>query len=470
MEKAPVFEEQLLERKGLIMKYDLSVRNGKVVFGESVQDLEIGVKNGIIEYIGEPTGLDAAETVDAVGKIIFPGVVDTHVHFREPGPIEEEDFLTGTRSAAAGGVTSIFEHPVDVPPTTTRERFIEKRDGLAAKAYVDYGLWGGVVPGNLDQIQPMWEEGACAFKAFLCSSDPNYPMIREGVLVKALQAVKKLDSMLAVHAENDDVIKEISNGLESVTDVRQHEFIRPEYAEEEAIRRAVFLAEQADAHLHILHLSSARGAAFVRERQKAGSNVTAETCTHYLALDENDIARMGVFAIANPPVRGGGNKDRLFEELRRGTITSIISDHSPCTWEEKLRGSGDIRKLVPGINSLQLGLVLMIDELVKSGKASYNDLARWMCEGPARLMNAFPKKGSLKPGADADFVLIDPDHEWTLKKEDLFTKNNWTAFEGHKFTTSVQSVYLRGKKIYEDQSFPMGSGYGKFLPGAGRKN
>ena len=452
------------------MIYDLAVKNGKVVYGDSVQDLEIGIVNGTVKYIGEPAGLEASEVLNAAGKIVFPGVVDTHVHFREPGPAEEEDFLTGTRSAAAGGVTTIFEHPVDVPPTTTRERFIEKRDGLAEKAYVDYGLWGGVVPGNLDQIVPMWDEGACAFKAFLCSSDPNYPMIRDGDLVKTLQKVNSIDSLLAVHAENDDIIKTASQSPEPVTDVRRHEFIRPEYAEEEAIRRAAFLAAQFGAHIHILHLSSARGAAFVRQCQTEGINITAETCTHYLTLDENDIARMGVFAIANPPVRGGGNRERLFAELRRGTITSVISDHSPCTLEEKLRGDGDIRKIVPGINGLQLGLVLMIDEIVKTGKASYNDLARWMCEGPAKLMNAFPKKGSLAPGSDADFVLLDPDHEWTLKKEDLFTKNNWSAFEGHRFTTHVDSVYLRGKKIFEDNTFPMGNGYGKFISGKGRKN
>jgi allantoinase len=448
------------------MEADLLITNGIIVTETQEAKLDIAVRNGKIIAIGEigkpPPN---AEVLDADGMTVLPGLVDPHVHFREPGPTEEEDFFTGSRAAAAGGITTVIEQPVDTPPTTTLERFLEKVDLVNGRSYVDYGLWAGVVPGNLNELQSLKEAGAWAFKAFVCSSDPLYPMINDGDLLDAMEEISRLDSILAIHAENQFIIETYAARLNAAETVRpiDHARYRPPVAELEAIHRMIFLAKYSGVRLHILHLSVAEGADLVAEARQNGQVVTVETCPHYLVIDEQALEKYGPYAKCNPPLRSKENQEKLWEALLQGKIDCIVSDHSPYTTVDKNRGHEDIRLSPPGINSLELGLPLLISEAVNPGKISMSQLANWMASAPAKLFGLYPRKGSIRIGADADFVFVDKEREWTVDAEKLETKNKWSPFNGWNVKGKVIRTMVRGKTVYLEDEFPQGPGFGELL-------
>jgi allantoinase len=450
------------------MEFDLIIHGGQVVTAEGVYSWDIGVCSGIICALGDLTGAVGAETIDASRLFILPGVVDPHCHFREPGPEDEEDFSTGTRAAAAGGVTTVLEQPVDTPPTTTVERFQEKVARIAPKSYVDYGLWGGVVPDNLDDIEKLAAAGACAFKAFIVSSDPLYPMVDDGVLLSAMLKVKPTGKLLAIHCENQAIIDFYSERLSRLDSVApiEHARSRPEVSELEAIQRVILLAKDTGVRLHVLHLSAGRGAEMVASAKLHGVPVSVETCPHYLVLTDEALNRYGPYAKCNPPLRGEDNQALLWQEMLSGKIDCLVSDHSPYTSADKARGLEDIRLSPPGIAAVELGLPLMISEGVNKNKITFSQLARLMSGNPAKLFGLYPQKGHIGVGADADFALVDPATEWVVNAEKLHTKNKWSPFDGWRIRGKVIATMVRGKIVYRDGgNFPMGPGYGIFLPG-----
>lgn len=452
--------------KGNTMKVDLVIRNGLVITEDGETGMDLAIANGRIVAMGNLEWCNGViEDINASGLAVFPGLVDTHVHFREPEPTVEEDFSTGSRAAAAGGVTTVFDQPVNEPPTVTVERFLEKKSLAQEKSYIDFGLWAGVIAGNLEQLPFLYEAGACGFKAFMCSSDPHYPMIGDGELLEAMRSIRKIKSFIAVHAESQSIIDSHTRKFASFEKVnpRDYVFSRPIIAEVEAIQRAILLAEEAGVHLHILHLSSAAGAEAVAKARKAGVWVTSETCPHYLVLDETALERYGPYAKCNPPLRDANNREKLWKLLTDGEIQCVVSDHSPYTTEDKRKGLDDIRLAPPGINALELGLPLLIHSAYHTGRVSLAQLARWMSTEPARLIGVYPRKGCIRVGADADVVLVNLDKEWTITQDQLHTKNKWSPFIGWTIRGKVVQTLVRGRTVYRDGQFPMGPGYGTFI-------
>jgi allantoinase len=450
------------------MNFDLIIHGGQVVSTQGISPWDIGVCSGKISALGDLSEAVCAERINAEGNVILPGLVDPHCHFREPGPEEEEDFSTGTRAAAAGGVTMVLEQPVDTPPTTTVKRFEEKLAGVSQKSYVDFGLWGGVVPDNLDDLEHLAASGACAFKAFIVSSDPSYPMIDDGVLLMAMERVKATGKLLAIHCENQAIINHYTERLKKLDSVApiEHARSRPEVSELEAIQRVILFAKETGVRLHVLHLSAGRGVEMVAAAKSQGVSVSVETCPHYLVLTEEDLNRYGPYAKCNPPLRDENNQALLWQEMLAGRIDCLVSDHSPYTSADKARGLDDIRLAPPGIAAVELGLPLMVSEGVNKKKITFSQLARLMSENPAKLFGIYPQKGWIGVGADADFAWVDPTAEWVVDARILHTKNKWSPYDGWQIKGKVTATMVRGKMVYRDGGyFPKGPGYGIFLPG-----
>jgi len=448
------------------MQIDVLIKNANVVTETQEKLMDLAVHDGKIIAMGEINARESAkEIIDAKGLTILPGLVDPHVHFREPGPNEEEDFFTGSRAAAAGGVTTVLEQPVDTPPTTTLERFQEKVDIAKQRSYVDFGLWAGVVPGNLKDLADLKSAGAWAFKAFICGSDPLYPMVDDGTLLEAMREINRLDAMIAIHAENNAIIEWYNERLNQAKKVRPIEHVRsrPVVAELEAIQRCILLAKDTGVRLHILHLAAAPGADLVDQARQDGYNFTVETCPHYLILTDQALENSGPYAKCNPPLRDAENQAHLWQGLLNGKINCIVSDHSPYTTQDKKKGLEDIRLAAPGINGLELGLPLMLDHAVLNGRANLIQLAEWMATNPAKLFGLYPKKGSIQIGADADLVFIDLDDEWVVDPAELETKNKWSPFSGWTLKSRVISTFVRGKPVFHEGEFPQGPGFGLAL-------
>lgn len=445
---------------------DLVIRNGLIVTETGERRMDLAISGDKIAALGDLRGsFPDTPSLDASRLVVMPGLVDSHVHFREPGPNAEEDFATGSRAAAAGGVTTVLEQPVDDPPTTTLKRFEDKIALARSRSYVDFGLWAGLVPENLDELTSLHAAGACAFKAFLCSSDPTYPMIDDGALLEAMRLVGEFGALVAVHAESQSIINYYAQRLRLADHATplDHTHSRPAVAELEAIQRCILFASETGARLHILHLSAAGGADLAFEARRRGIQVSLETCPHYLVLDERALEQYGPYAKCNPPLRDASNQERLWQALLAGRIECIVSDHSPYTSEDKAKGLEDIRLAPPGINALELGLPLLLNSAVRSERVSLSQLARWMAEGPARLFGLYPHKGSIQIGADADLALVDLEQEWTVDAARLQTKNKWSPFDGWKLRGQVVQTIVRGRTVFCKGVFPQGPGYGLFL-------
>ncbi|MRS05640.1 allantoinase, partial [bacterium] len=293
-----------------------------------------------------------------------------------------------------------------------------------------------------------------------------YPMVDDGVMLRAMQKISACGKAIAIHAENQSIVECFTAMFNKLPSVRGSDYVtsRPAIAETEAIQRMIFLAKHANVNLHILHLSAAEGADLIAQAQKTGQKVTVETCPHYLVLDNKSMDVYGPYAKCNPPLREKDNQEKLWRALRNGTISCLVSDHSPYTSVDKDSGLEDIRLAPPGINGLELGLPLMISEGVHAGKATLIDLALWMSTNPAKLMGIYPQKGHISIGADADFVLVDPKKKWEVVSEKLETKNKWSPYAGWQLQGKVMQTILRGKTVYQEGTFLKGAGYGKFVP------
>ncbi len=457
-----------MHHRGMRKSIDLAVVGGVLVTEHGPQGLDLGVHEGRVVALAERGALPPAEeVVSAVGKVVLPGLVDPHVHLREPGPLAEEDFATGTMAAAAGGITTVLEQPVDTPPTATAALFAKKRAIVAPKSYADFGLWGALIPDNLEEIPGLADAGAVAFKAFLCGSDPVYPMVDDGTLLEGMRRIAQTGLLLALHCENQSIIDAATRSLtpEQRAEPISHGRCRPPISELEAVQRAILLARDAGARLHILHLGLAQGARLVEQAKRAGQAVTVETCPHYLVLSEDALRAAGPYAKCNPPLRSADQVSALWDTVASGMIDCIVSDHSPYTTEDKNKGFSDIGRAPGGINALELGLSLMLSEGLHRNRISLTEIARLMATNPAKIFGLYPKKGTLAPGADADLAIVDLDREWTVAGEHLYTKNKWTPFEGKRLRGKVSQTLVRGKTVYVEGQFPAGPGYGRDLTG-----
>lgn len=424
---------------------DLIIRGQRVVLPETIAPRSVHIREERIVFVGEYDDVvDGCELVDAGESVVMPGLVDTHVHINEPGRTEWEGFRSATLAAAAGGVTTVVDMPLNsVPPTTTLAGLFTKLEAARDECFVDVGFWGGVVPGNTAELAPMFAAGVVGFKCFLVPSGVDeFEHVTEADLREAMPELTRLGALLIVHAELPGPITEGVGG----PDYRAFLESRPRAAENEAVELMIRLSREFDTRVHIVHLSSADAIPLLREAQAEGVKITAETCPHYLHFAAEEVPAGATEFKCCPPIRERNNREELWDGLKDGTIGLIVSDHSPCPGEMKLRESGDFMKAWGGIASLQLRLPVVWTEARRRG-FSLLDLARWLCANPARQVSFEPQKGSIAVGHDADLVIWNPDIPFTVTPSLLQHRHKITPYIGEELTGVVEQTFLRGRKI-----------------------
>lgn len=444
------------------MLYDLLLRAPRAITPEGERPLSVGVAGGKILFLGPlQAEVNANEIVSLTEEVVLmPGLVDSHVHICEPGNTAWEGFLTATRAAAAGGITSLVDMPLDSLPTTvTPAALAAKRQAAQGQCHVDVGFWGGAIPGNLDEMAALHAGGVLGFKSFLCDTGmEEFPGITPEHMEDVMRLVAELGSIFIVHAENAAAMARIA----PVTTRRYAEFLasRPNGIETLAIAQVIEAARVTGARAHVLHLSCADALPMLASAMSEGVVISAETCPHYLTISAEDIADGATAAKVGPPIRGAANRARLWQGLSDGTLSMIVSDHSPCTPDMKTLDTGDFGTAWGGISSLQLGLPLIWTE-ARQHRHSLADIARWMAEAPAKLAG-LSSKGRIAVNCDADFAIFAPDERWTVDPAKLHHRHPITPYTGRTLTGVVRQTYLRGKRI--DVSGPP---QGRFLARTG---
>jgi allantoinase len=434
---------------------DLIIRGNRVVLPDSTIAASIHIGNGQIIRIRDFDDIpDDAELVEAdQGCVVMAGLVDTHVHINEPGRTDWEGFETATRAAAAGGVTTIIDMPLNsIPPTTTKNAFEEKLASAKGKCHVDVGFWGGVVPGNTGELAAMYESGVVGFKCFLIHSGvEEFPNVNEADLRDAMPELKRLNALLIVHAEVPGPIEQNAAPDRHGEPTKYQTFLasRPRATEDEAIELMIRLSREFDTRVHIVHHSSANALPALRRARVAGVKITAETCPHYLFFAAEQISDGATEFKCCPPIRERENREQLWQALREDTIQMIVSDHSPCPPDLKHRDTGDFLAAWGGISSLQLRLPIIWTEARKRGH-TLEDLTRWLCKAPADLVSLSNKKGRIEAGFDADIVIWNPEEKFSVDAQSLRHRHKVTPYVGEVLAGTVQKTFLRGKKIYDD--------------------
>jgi dihydroorotase len=434
------------------MHYDLLIKNGTLVTPKKTFKADIAVKNGKIADIGRLKKSDTADDIyDADGKHILSGIIDAHVHFRDPGLTGKEDFETGSMAAAFGGITMIADMPNTLPPTSTIEYFNEKVNIAKEKSCIDFSLFA-LLSDNLSQIEGLKKAGAIGFKVFLGTSTGDIAAPNAGVLFEQMKKCASLGMRIGVHAENG----EINSHFTSLCKNKSPDGIllseaRPIFSEVLAIQNAICYAKYTGAKIHIHHVTSIDGALLVAEAKKDGIDISAETCPHYLLLDAKKCSQK-----VYPPIRRKKHRKGLWDALNNGIIDMIASDHAPHTAHEK---ELPLWQAPAGLCTVETFVPLMLNEINK-GKLSLNDFARLASEAPAKIWGIYPRKGSLLSGADADFTIIDLKKKIKIDREKLHSKSRTTPFDGMEVRGIPVSTVVRGKFVVRDCEFTGTKGYG----------
>ena len=426
------------------------LKSTRVVLPSGVKEATVIVRGArIVDVLVAGTnGLDASavEVLDLGDRVLSPGLVDCHVHVNEPGRTEWEGFDTATRAAAAGGVTTIVDMPLNSTPVTTDRGALQaKLEACAGKCFVDVGFWGGVVPGNAGALHDLASGGVLGCKAFLVHSGiDDFPNASEEDLRKAMPVLRDLGLPLLAHAELD------LGAPTAPADPRGYGSYlasRPPEWEDAAIRLLIDLSRATRCPVHIVHLSSAGSLSALRRAKDEGLPVTVETCPHYLCLDAESIPVGATEYKCAPPIRTRANREALWQGLFEGIIDFVVTDHSPCLPALKLPAEGDFMHAWGGIASLQLGLPAVWTEARGRG-AAVSDLARWLSAGPAAFAGLANRKGSLSPGHDADFVVWDPDATFPVDADRLFFRHRISPYLGRELRGQVQETWLRGQRVF----------------------
>lgn len=448
------------------MSWDHVIKNGNIVMDDTIEKGNIYIKDGLIQAISnqELPGKIELET-DATGKYVLPGLIDTHIHSRDGGATYKEDFSYSTTAAAVGGITTVFEMPNTNPSVNTRENFLKQKKNLESKANIDFGLWGiSLGDLNKDNIQELHDSGVIGIKYFwgyavdkenfqlVYNYDPSLknvmPPCDDGEVYEIFKSVAKTGNVLAIHAENSDLMHRLA---QNITDDKGDDYdlflsSRPQLAEVLTVQTAIEFTRDLGTRLHILHVTTKRSVELIRQAQKEGLPVTAETCPHYLFLTNESYKEIGPVMKVFPLVKEKEDQEEIWKGIADGTISSVCSDHAPHTEEEK---SGNLWTMPAGMCGVETIVPLMLNA-VNEGKLSLIKLAQLLSSNPAKNFGVFPNKGSLMIGTDADITIIDMNKEWTIKREDLHSKSKITAYDGFKIVGKPIQTIVRGKTVMKN--------------------
>ena len=435
-------------------KVDAVVRAGRVVTASGVVEADVAVTDGRITEIGPRLEVEAGEEIDASGLHVFPGGVDAHVHFNEPGRAEWETIACGSAALAAGGYTSYVDMPLNsLPVTIDIDAFDLKLAAASMTAIVDFGIWGGLVPGNVDELDALIDRGVLGFKAFMCPSGiDEFPACDSITLREGMARIARRGSILLVHAEDPVVLAQHVNG----------DFMRsrPPEAELAAIANAIELAAQTGCRLHVVHVSTLAGMQMIRAAQGRGVDVSGETCPHYLLYVEDDLVRLGGVGKCFPPFRTAADRDGLWRLLASGVLPIVVSDHSPSTLE--LKQGDDYFQIWGGLSGCQSTRRLLLArslDLRRLAAATAGNVARRF---------ALAGKGEIAPGYDADLWLVDLTDTDVLRREELLYKNRFSAHEGQPVRGRTVRTIRRGETVFAGGKAVVESG-GRFMRPAGER-
>ncbi|MFI6772316.1 allantoinase AllB [Nocardia sp. NPDC050412] len=426
---------------------DLVIRAERIIGTTGETGGSIGVRDGRIVAIEPPDSTLIAETVVelAADEVLLPGIVDAHVHVNDPGRTEWEGFPSATKAAAAGGVTTIIDMPLNsIPPTCDLAALEVKRETARDRVYVDVGFWGGAIPGNVADLRWLQDAGVFGFKCFLLNSGVDeFPALDAGQLELAMREIRSFDGLLIVHAEDAHAVEHapIPQGDKYSGFLRS----RPRGAENLAVARVIELARWTGCRVHILHVSSSDVLPMIASARRDGVRITAETCPHYLSFASEEIPDGATQFKCCPPIRESGNRELLWEGLRDGTIDMVVSDHSPSTADLKCFDTGDFARAWGGISSLQLGLSAVWTEARLRG-FTLVDIAHWMSRAPAEHAG-LRRKGAIEVGYDADFCVFAPGDAFVVDVHRLHHKNAVTPYAARPLAGAVRSTWLRGNRI-----------------------
>lgn len=423
------------------------IRARRVVCAGIETACSIAIRDGRIASLAPVDAkLSADREVEfATDVVVLPGIVDSHVHVCEPGNTDWEGFATATKAAAAGGITTLVDMPIDsVPATVSPDALEVKRAAARDQCHVDVGFWGGAVPGNVLEMRALREAGVLGFKCFLVDPGvPDFAPLDAMGMAQALAVARDLDAPLLVHAES----AEVGASSPPVSSRKYGDYLasRPKLMENVAVAEVIAAARRTGGHAHVVHLSSSDAIAMIAEARRGGVRVTAETCPHYLALAAEEIAEGATAFKCSPPIRQADNRDSLWGGLEHGVIDLIVSDHSPCTVAMKEVTSGDFGVAWGGISSLQLSLSIVWTE-ARHRNHDLTEVVAWMAEGPAKLAG-LSHKGTIAPGFDADFCVLAPDESFVVDPDRLYHRNRLTPYAGRTLMGVVRETWLRGEPV-----------------------
>jgi allantoinase len=430
--------------------HQLVIRAKRAVFPDGIRPAVVVVDDErITALLEDGAAVEAREEIVVPDdQVLMPGLVDSHVHVNEPGRTPWEGYESATRAGLAGGITTILDMPLNSsPPTTTVDNLDAKEEAAQGKLSVDVGFWGGAVPGNIDQMAPLWDKGVFGFKCFTAHSGiDEYGYLGYEGVKEVLAELAELDAVLIVHAEDSRILAEAP---QDITD-QYATFLasRPRAAENTAIEQVLAAARETGARVHILHLSSAEALPAIRAAKQEGVKVTVETCPHYLTFASELIPDGATEYKCCPPLRENDNRKALWEGLKDGTIDHIASDHSPCTVDLKVKDTGDFGKAWGGVASVQLGLPAVWTAGEEFG-IELSDIARWLAANPCASFRV-PGKGSIAVGNDADFAVVAPEETFVVDVEDLAHKNKISPYQGRTLRGVVKRTALRGRTVDRD--------------------
>jgi dihydroorotase len=431
---------------------DLVLAGGKVVSPDAVIDADVAIKDGKIIAVGAADALPPAkETVDVSGMHVLPGAIDVHVHFRDPGYPQKEDFASGTAAAAFGGVTTIFDMPNTIPTVGTPEILAAKHKMAAEKAHIDFGLYAVLGEDTIENVPALIETGVIGFKLYMGNTFGKIASPSTGAMLEAFEVVAPTGKRISLHAETNSIMERRETRLRQAgrTDPLAHLASRPAVVAIEAVSRAAILAEWTGARIHILHISSADELRPLREAKARGVDITGETCPHYLMLSADDYAKNAGVIRVNPPVREKRNQEPLWTALADGTVDIIATDHAPHSREEKTRNDMfDVDCGFPGVESQ---MPLMLTE-VNAGRMTIMDYVALSSAKPAKIWGLYPRKGVIAPGTEADIAVVDLKREMTLDDAMLQSRAKITPWHGRKVKGLPIHTIVRGRFVMRDRT------------------